>query len=52
LRAKDPSDLKTLAVLLGKSLAMLEDIQDSATLNSLGTIRKITEKLPDEMQKD
>ena len=31
---------------------MLEDIQDFATLNSLGTIRKITEKFTEEMQKD
>ena len=52
LRSKDPSDMKALAVLLEKSLAMLEDIQDFATLNSLGTIRKITEKFTEEMQKD
>ena len=31
---------------------MFEDVQDFATLNSLGTIKKITEKLPQEMQSD
>ena len=52
LRSKDPSDMKTLAVLLEKSLALLEDIQDFATLNSLSTIIKITEKFTEEMHKD
>ena len=44
--------MKTLAVLMEKSLSMLEDMQDFATLSSLGTIKKITEKLPEEMQRD
>ena len=38
-------------MLKEKSLSMLEDVQDFATLNSLGTIKKITEKLPEEMQR-
>ena len=52
LRTEDPNDIKALAVLTDKSLSMLENIQDFATLNSLGTINKITEKLPEEMQMD
>ena len=35
-----------------KCLAMLVDIQDFATLNSLGTIRRLIDKLPDQMQVD
>ena len=35
-----------------KCLSALIDIKDFATLNSLGTIRRIMEKLPEQMQKD
>ena len=52
LKDKDPAKLKTLTVLMDKRLAMLVDIQEFATLNSLGTIQKITEKLPEQMQHD
>ena len=52
LKDKDPAKLKTLTVLMDKCLAMLVDIQEFATLNSLGTIQKITEKLPEQMQRD
>ena len=37
---------------MDKSLAMLQNIGEFATLNSLGSIQKITEKLPDDMQRD
>ena len=40
LKDKDPAKLKTLTVLMDKCLAMLVDIQEFATLNSLGTIQK------------
>ena len=52
LKTKDPKELKTLSVLMDKCVAMLRDVQDSATLNSLGTIRRIIEKLPEQTQKD
>ena len=49
LRSKDPSGMKdnflrTLAEFLKNSLAMLVDIQDFATLNSLRTVRKKLQK--------
>ena len=52
LKAKDPAGLKALAVLMEKCLTMLQDVGDFATLNSLGTIQQLTEKLPDETQKE
>ena len=52
LKTKDPKGLKTLSVLMDKCVAMLRDVQDFATLNSLGTIRRIIEKLPEQTQKD
>ena len=52
LKTKDPKGLKTLSVLMDKWVAMLKDVQDFATLNSLGTIRRIIEKLPEQTQKD
>ena len=52
LEENDPGGLKGLAVLMEKCLAMLEDIQEFATLNSLGTIRRIVEKFPRRMQRD
>ena len=36
----------------GKVLVYAKDIGDFATLNSLGTIRRITEKFPEQMQRD
>ena len=41
LKTKDPKGLKILSVLMNKCVAMLRDVQDFATLNSLGTIRRI-----------
>ena len=52
LKTKDPKGLKTLSVLMDKCVAMLRDVQDFATLNSLGTIQRIIEKLPEQTQKD
>ena len=52
LKTKDPKGLKTLSVLMDKCIALLRDVQDFATSNSLGTIRQIIEKLPEQMQKD
>ena len=52
LKTKDPKGLKTLPVLMDKCVAMLREVQDFATSNSLGTIRQIIEKLPEQMQKD
>ena len=52
LKTKDPKGLKTLSVLMDKCVAMLRDVQGFATLNSLGTIRRIIEKLPEQTQKD
>ena len=52
LKTKEPQGLKTLVISIEKSLAMLVDIQDFATLNSLGTIRRLIDKLPDQMQVD
>ena len=52
LRVIEATGLKTLAVLMEKCLSMLKDIDDFATLNSLGTIRRITEKFPEQMQRD
>ena len=52
LKTKDPKGLKTLSVLMDKCVAMLRDVQDTANLNSLGTIRRIIEKLPEQTQKD
>ena len=52
LKVKDAPGLKTMAILMEKCLAMLQDIQEFATLNSLGTIRRITEKLSEQMQVD
>ena len=50
LKTKDPKGLKTLSVLM--DVAMLQDVQDFVTLNSLGTIRRIIKKLPEQTQKD
>ena len=52
LKPKDPVGLRNINVLMDKSLTMLQNIREFATLNSLGTIQKITEKLPDDMQRD
>ena len=52
LKTKDPKGLKTLSVLMDKCLAMLRDVQDFATLNSLGTIRRIIDKRSEQTQKD
>ena len=52
IKVKEASSLKNMAVLMEKCLSMLIDIKDFATLNSLGTIRRIMEKLPEQMQKD
>ena len=52
LKGEDAPGLKTMVILMEKCLAMLLDIQDFATLNSLGTIRRITEKFPEQMQID
>ena len=52
IKVKEASSLKNMAVLMEKCLSMLIDIKDFATLNSLGTIRCIMEKLPEQMQKD
>ena len=41
-----------MAILMEKCLAMLSDIQDFATLNSLGIIRRITKKFPEQMKMD
>ena len=37
---------------MDKSLAMLQNIREFATLNFVGTIQNITEKLPDDVQRD
>ena len=39
-------------VVMDKSLAMLQNIREFATLSLLGTIQKITKKLPVDMQRD
>ena len=52
LKSKDPVGLRNLSVLMDKSLAMLQNIREFATLNSLGTVQKITENLPHNMQRD
>ena len=51
-KTKDPKGLKTLSVLMDKCVAMLRDKQDFATLNSLGTIQRIIEKLYEQTQKE
>ena len=52
LKFKDPSGLKDLAILMDKCLGIMEDIGDFATLNSFGTIKRITDKLSEEMQRE
>ena len=52
LKIKDPSSLKDLAILMDKCQGIMEDIGDFATLNSFGTIKRITEKLSEEMQRE
>ena len=52
LSCKDPDGLKSLAILMEKSSATLEDMGDFATLNSLGAIRTLMDKFPEEMQRD
>ena len=52
LKEKEPSGLKSMAIQLEKCLAMLKDIGKFATLNSFGTIQKLTYKFPEEMKRD
>ena len=52
LKAKEPQAIKNLSVLFENSLGVLGEIQEFATLNSLGTIQRLLEKLPDEMRKE
>jgi len=50
LKSKEPSGLRDLAVLMERCIGAMEDIGDFATLNSFGTIQRLTEKLPEDMQ--
>ena len=52
MRFMEPDGLKSLSILMEKSLTMLRDMGDFATLNSLGTMKRLMEKFPEEMQKD
>ena len=52
LKEKEPSALKSMAIQMEKCLAMLRDIGEFATLNSFGTIQKLTDKFPEEMKRD
>ena len=52
MRFMEPDGLKSLSILMEKSLTMLHDMGDFATLNSLGTMKRLMEKFPEEMQKD
>ena len=51
-KSKEPCGLKDLAILMEKCLGIMEDIEDFATLNSFGTIQRITDKFPEEMQRE
>ena len=52
LKTKDPNSLRDLSILMDKCLGIMDDLGDFATLNSFGTIQRITGKLPEEMQRD
>ena len=52
MRFMEPDGLKSLSILMEKSLTMLHDMGDFATLNSLGTMKRLMEKFPEEMRKD
>ena len=51
LKSRDPDGLKAFSVLMEKSLILLQDLGDFASLNSLGTIQRLTEKLSAETRK-
>ena len=42
LKSRDPDGLKTFSILMEKSLILLQDLGDFASLNSLGTIQRLT----------
>ena len=50
LEVKNPSALKSFGVMLDKCLMLLYEIQEFATLNSLGTLERLLEKLPGELR--
>ena len=52
LKSKEPDGLRDLAILMEKCLGVMQDIGDFATLNSFGTIQRITEKFSEEMQRE
>ena len=52
MRFMEPDGLKSLSILMEKSLTMLRDMGDFATLNSLGTMKRLMGKFSEEMQKD
>ena len=52
LKSKEPCGLRDLAILVEKCLGIMEDIEDFATLKSFGTIQRITDKFPEEMQRE
>ena len=51
LKSRDPDCIKAFSVLMEKSLILLQDLGDFASLNSLGTIERLTEKLFAETRK-
>ena len=52
LKSKEPCGLRDLAILMEKCLGIMEDIGDFATLNSFGTIQRITDKFLEETQRE
>ena len=50
LKVKNPSALKSFGVKLDKCLMLLYEIQEFATLDSLGTFERLLEKLPGELR--
>ena len=51
LKSRDPDGIKAFSVLMEKRLILLQDLGDFASLNSLGTIQQLTEKLSAETRK-
>ena len=50
LKAKDGEGLRNMATTMEKAMVQLDGIESYSSLNSLGTLQKVVEKLPDRMQ--
>ena len=52
IKPRDSENLQKYANLMSKALVQLEGIDSFTSLNSLGTLRRMVDKLPDKLQED